>query len=132
MARASAVRRLRSAVPQSKKISPPPGPIDPNVYYVDPETAAFLRLTNPKTLGIWRCRGTHPELIFVKRFGRVLCKGSSIIAFLDGTAKAPKAETGKTPQPKRASVKALSDLREAVADLREAEASLRQAKRGKR
>ncbi len=99
MSRASADRpvgrRLRSA---SKAPNLPPldlKPPDPDVFYNEQETASFIRLTSPKTLTIWRCRGQHPELKFSKPYGRVLYKGSSIISFLEGTAKEPETPKGR-------------------------------------
>jgi hypothetical protein len=84
--------RHRSDVPAP---APPPDlqAINPDVFYNESETAYFARMRTPKTLTVWRARGEHPELKFTKAYGRVLYKGSDIIAFLDGTAKAP--ETAK-------------------------------------
>ena len=88
MARASAVRGLRSgpSIPVSE-----PKVIVADAFYNESETAHFLRLETPKTLTIWRCRGSHPELKFTKPYGRVLYKGSDIIAFLSGAAKPPES-----------------------------------------
>jgi hypothetical protein len=111
MSRTSAIRpvrrrrRLRSAPSTPAKPKPPasrsvplpePKQIVPDVWYNEAETAPLIRLKNPKTLTVWRCRGEHPELRYKKPYGRVLYKGSDIIAFLEGTAVAP--ETPKRKQ----------------------------------
>lgn len=91
MSRVSAVRRLRCAVSQPSVPPPDLGTINPAAYYTEAEVAFFLRLKSPKTLTIWRCRGTYPELRFIKKFGRVLYLGCAVLNFLNGTATAEPA-----------------------------------------
>lgn len=60
----------------------PSGPPLAGCAYTEAETAAFLRLRNPRTLAVWRCCGRHKELKCSTATGRALYLGESILAFM--------------------------------------------------
>lgn len=84
MSHAPKFRKSRKSTPQTL---PPQATAPPQagLNYVDAEVAAFLRLKNPRTLAVWRARGTHPlKPVAGTRGGRVLYRGQDIIDFLAG------------------------------------------------
>ena len=79
--------------------------IEVDQLYTDPETTQFLRL-RPGTLKVWRSTGRYP-LRARKVGGRILYKGSDIVAFIDGPHKPPRPHAPKNPaRPKAKSSRA--------------------------
>ena len=66
-------------------------PIHPDAWYSSADVVAVIRGTSPSGLASMRSRGQGPAYVQHSNHGRVLYRGSDLIAWLESGRKLPQA-----------------------------------------